>query len=86
MSDDMEGLRKRVYECEGWICRVAGVACFTKQLGAYVVSPEAVLADWPTAEWRGDPATGLGRAALKSRKGADMSEWPADLRVREFPS
>jgi oligoendopeptidase F len=27
----------------------------------------------------------IGRLDLESRKGGDMDEWPADLRVREFP-
>lgn len=68
-------------------CRDAKTACFVKQLGAYVVSDAMELADWPpTSEWRGDPATGLGRAKLRSKKGADMGEWPKALRVREFPS
>ena len=47
-------------------CRVTGVPCFVKQLGAR-------------------PVDASGDLLLKSRKGADMSEWPLDLRVREFP-
>lgn len=50
-------------------CRAAGVPAFVKQLGAL-----------PTA-WNGEVA----RHMLSDRKGADQSEWPEDLRVREFP-
>jgi protein gp37 len=52
-------------------CQAAGVACFVKQLGANAV------------------ASGIGPVAKISgwtnRKGGDPDEWPADLRVREFP-
>lgn len=51
-------------------CKAAGVACFTKQLGAN-----------PTED-------GVGVACnwmIRDRKGGDPSEWPEDLRVREFP-
>lgn len=50
-------------------CRTAGVACFVKQLGAAPV----------------DPGNGLAWLALRHRKGANPSEWPEDLRVREMP-
>jgi protein gp37 len=53
-------------------CRDAGVACFVKQLGARPTHPPR----------DGYPAVNL---QLKDRKGGDMEEWPADLRVREFP-
>lgn len=50
-------------------CAAAGVACFTKQLGAYPV--------WAGA--KSSPIeSGLG-------KNADMERWPKSLRVREFP-
>jgi len=51
-------------------CKAAGVAVFVKQLGA---RPRQDIA---------------GRRMvfnLRDRKGGDMSEWPSDLRVREFP-
>jgi protein gp37 len=48
----------------------AGVPIFVKQLGS-------------TAVDRG--ATGDVHLNLVNRAGADMEEWPADLRVREFP-
>lgn len=52
-------------------CQAAGVACFVKQLGADPV---------PQVD---DPFTLL---SLKDKKGGDISEWPEDLRVREFPN
>jgi protein gp37 len=54
-------------------CREAGVACFVKQLGSRPYrSPER------------EGATGY-EIKLRSRKGNDPSEWPEQLRVREFP-
>lgn len=61
-------------------CRAAGVAAFVKQLGAS-----------PVGRWTESPAkSGLGEgwpASLKitHKKGGDITEWPADLRVRQFP-
>lgn len=58
-------------------CRATNTAIFVKQVGASPV-------------W-GDETSSLGRALreggyqLKDRAGADPSEWPEDLRVREFP-
>jgi protein gp37 len=53
-------------------CKAAGVAVFVKQLGA--------------KPW--EPVEGVGPMPmhLASKKGGDPSEWPADLRVREFPA
>ena len=55
-------------------CQDAGVPVFVKQLGAH--------------PWRRLPA-GVGvldyELPLRDRKGGDPSEWPEDLRVREFP-
>lgn len=64
-------------------CRAAGCAAFVKQLGARPFDT--------------DPPAGMGRPLLpgtengrpidlKDRKGGDMAEWDADLRVREFPT
>jgi protein gp37 len=52
-------------------CRESSVACFIKQLGK-----------------RPEEETELGTMSLglRDRKGADMAEWPEDLRVQEFPS
>jgi protein gp37 len=73
-------------------CKAAEVAVFCKQLGSspYVTSGaavDAIAADsrvWPHSKQFPD---GEGRiwTRLRDRKGGDMSEWPADLSVREFP-
>lgn len=54
-------------------CREAGVPVFVKQLGAAPVD-----AQWSSA----NPP----RLVLLHRKGADPSEWPADLQARDFPA
>jgi len=62
-------------------CRTAGVACFVKQLGA---RPEGIS---DGISYRGSETKkpdGFYRY-LNDRKGGDWSEWPEDLRVREFP-
>lgn len=66
-------------ECKtAWIgdivgqCQRAEVAVFVKQLGARVCGKHA----------NGVNETTL---SLKSKKGADMAEWPAELRVRQMP-
>jgi hypothetical protein len=53
------------------------VAAFCKQLGAC-----------PVEEREFGTAKGGCHVPLKlrDRKGGDMAEWPADLRVREFPA
>lgn len=55
-------------------CREAGAACFVKQIGsqAYQSGLE-------------NGGIGDGPIFTKHSKGGDPSEWPADLRVREFP-
>ena len=73
-------------------CKEAGVACFVKQLGAYPIVRHPTdqrevefsrrcgfLPAW-VPEW--------AAAWIRNfdRKGGDPSEWPADLRVREFPA
>ena len=53
-------------------CAQAKVPCFVKQLGAN--------------HWNYDPEVDMvRRVPLKHKKGGDMSEWPEDLRVREWP-
>lgn len=59
-------------------CKAAGVPCFVKQLGA---TPAVSGAE-------ADPKHATFKAlefGLRSRKGGDPSEWPEDLRVREWP-
>lgn len=58
-------------------CQAAGVKVFVKQLGAKPIF-EPVYANV------------LGRTSrcevvIRDKKGGDMSEWPEDLRIREFP-
>lgn len=52
-------------------CKAAGVACFVKQLGA-----KPMLSTHPFDD---------RSLRLENKKGGDMSEWPQDLRIREFP-
>ena len=68
-------------------CRAAGVPMFLKQLGNDPYFGMDDRSDWPAGvrvEWSGH-GVGTGRPCLRDRKGADMAEWPEDLRVREFP-
>ena len=80
-------------------CGEAGLACFVKQLGAVPFVGDGkhthvsgyrgygVVCD------QGDPCPHCGKhpitqwpsLVLRDRKGSDPSEWPDDLRVREFP-
>ena len=67
-------------------CRQAGTAVFVKQLGTRVVHSAPVLSDWPDdLRWEMDADGGKGRAIGFSHKAANPTEWPAGLRVREFP-
>lgn len=69
----------------GWIrsavaqCKSASIAPFVKQLGSAPLIPGTF----------GDGYSRLAvneqRVGLYDRKGEDMAEWPADLRIREFP-
>jgi protein gp37 len=71
-------------------CGAAGVACFVKQLGANPRDRVCNITDWP--DWRnrchqiGDEGSESEmRIALTDPKGGDMDEWPADLRIRQWP-
>jgi len=61
-------------------CKAAGVAYFAKQLGAraYLSGPGLLDDDDPEAN-------DIVRFPLKDSHGGDWDEWPAELRVREFP-
>lgn len=70
-------------------CKAAGVACFVKQWGSNPI-------DCKTPNGRTDGHRGYVRGPaldcafcksikLKDSKGGDPSEWPEDLRVRQFP-
>lgn len=58
-----------------WACRAAGAAPFVKQLGAKPV--QMLNSPGPLVEYD---------LRLRDRKGGDWTEWPADLRIREFPA
>ena len=58
--------------------RTMGVPVFMKQAGRYVYDSAT-----PDKGWRTDQTGFYGR--LKHPKGADPAEWPAELRVREWP-
>lgn len=82
-------------------CERAGVAVFVKQLGANVQDRNDAGFDgeepnhWPDMDpadvehdltgyrdgYQGAPV----RVHLRDRKGADMEEWPEDLRIRQLP-
>jgi len=76
-------------------CAAAGVACWVKQLGAHIIDRNDVGFEgdaphsWPMDTRTEDLDSGYQgapvRVHLRDRKGADMEEWPADLRVRQLP-
>lgn len=80
---DIEWARSAVKQC-----KAAGVACFVKQLGArsYASNP-ALKVNKPFRYMPkyADDETGQAWVQLRDRAGADPSEWPEDLRIREFP-
>jgi len=73
-------------------CKAAGVGCFTKQLGAYVVSEERTapvdMMSGPESAYRNLRAPNgevwAWRMGLRDRKGGDPTEWGADY-PRQFP-
>jgi len=67
-------------------CAAAKVACFVKQLGGFIVSEQRTVVDAEEQEALGLDSKWAWRAGLKDRKGGDWSEWPEELRVRQFPS
>ena len=66
--------------------QAAGVPMFVKQLGARVCAV-GVWTPAPVDYVRLDPdgCAHYHRIVLRDRKGGDPSEWPEDLRVREWP-
>lgn len=57
-------------------CKAAGVAAFVKQLGSKPFAPDT---------FHGTGALKDCSHLIKHKKGGDMSEWPEDLRIRQFP-
>ncbi len=70
-------------------CKAVMVPCFVKQLGSDPVHGPGdgfphVPGDVTRPKTTGD-GYGTYHVALKDRKGGSPEEWPADLRVRQFP-
>lgn len=70
-------------------CEAAGVPCFVKQLGANIRDDRCV-SPYPIPDVECWPSGAVGHESdmsihLQHGKGGDPSEWPEDLRVREFP-
>lgn len=63
-------------------CRAAGVAPFVKQLGA---KPFDSVCPTCGRDSTCNPLCPAPELKLRDRHGGDWDEWPADLRVREFP-
>lgn len=73
-------------------CKTAGVPCFVKQLGSHPFDERAADEHLPSYAREAARKYGIGPLVaevteykLRDRKGGDPDEWPADLRVREFP-
>lgn len=71
-------------------CHDASVACFVKQLGGLVVEREEAWRERSTARLLSHSRSKRAPAGyvawhMNNSKGNDPSEWPADLRVRQFP-
>lgn len=73
-------------------CKAAGVACFVKQLGSHPYEAHGEM-DYCCSQCEEHPgkhpldyegSDGICRP-LRDPRGADPAEWPADLRVQEFP-
>ena len=75
-------------------CQAAGVPVFAKQLGSVPEVSDFEAAglsrQWAADGLAGRQYTGRGNGRLvlhlKDRHGGDPAEWPADLRVRQFPT
>lgn len=89
---NVEWIRSLVEQCQR-----AAVPAFVKQLGAVVLDrndvgfgddggPHSWPVDHDVEEWGPWHQGSSARVRLGDRKGGDPSEWPQDLRVREFPA
>lgn len=65
-------------------CRAAAVPVFVKQLGANYVDAVNGICGHST-KWPYDILPSGPTRRFKDSKGGDWSEWPEDLRVRQFP-
>jgi len=75
---DVAWVRSLVRQCAG-----ASLPCFVKQLGAAAVDVPNGLAG--AALKVPEEATELVSNRLRDRAGRDPAEWPADLRVQQWP-
>jgi protein gp37 len=68
-------------------CRSVNVPVFMKQVGPHPRAPRADAIDFAMrGSWKAEAdASHYGIARPADRKGGDMSEWPENLRVRQFP-
>lgn len=68
-------------------CKAAGVPVFHKQVGRnpFSKTKEPPFDHWALSDGPQAFDNGPFYAMLRDPKGGDPSEWPADLRVREFP-
>ena len=82
-------------------CKAAGVPVFVKQMGGNVITRNDMIEDafnngesgWPDPDvqhningFREEYQGADCRIKLADKKGGDWSEWPEDLRVRQFPN
>ena len=72
--------------------KAAGVATFVKQVGTRPVTTNnnSETDNWPPetifhSDDHGQDGDGVVQVKLRNKKGSDPSEWPADLRVHQFP-
>jgi protein gp37 len=78
----VEWIRSIVRQC-AW----AGTSCFVKQIGSTAIGDGDDVSDEVAREWDADGGNvwAKQRLPLRARAGADPAEWPADLRIRQFP-
>jgi protein gp37 len=88
---DVDWIRAIVQQCEA-----VRVPCFVKQLGARIAMRNDDGHEWPREgdgliwededdpNWQYQGETIIARTL--DRKGGEPSEWPQDLRVRQFPA
>jgi protein gp37 len=72
------------------LCKLGRIACFVKQLGAKpIVAPLHSLGKTSDGRYVVGACQGINgnyiTLLLDDPKGGDMSEWPSDLCVRNFP-
>lgn len=67
-------------------CQSERVACWVKQLGSSCITDGETPSQWPDGTHvYGLMGSTASNVRLLDPKGGDMSEWPPDLRLREFP-